>query len=209
MIALIAVSAFAQESDAPRFGVMAEIGSIRNADQNYALFADTNGMFGGGARLAYRPASHLELRLGYQLARHGATVYSANSGYSDFTSAIDSIFESAFFGHTMTVGARVDASIEGMLLPYAALDAVGLLADVRFDDDPSARDNPGQVTAMGFAPGAGLVGGLELRVPPQSDVQVGLHLELGYTYLAPMDLADFGTMQAGGFTVRSGLGLRF
>jgi hypothetical protein len=50
---------------------------------------------------------------------------------------------------------------------------------------------------------------MELRVPPYNDVQCSWHLELGSTMLASMSLGDFGPMLAGGFTVRSGLGVRF
>lgn len=219
MIALLAAgNALAQDPASlvepadPRFGAMLELGSLRNSDPTYDLFADTNAIFSWGGRLVVRPAKGLELRLGYQHARHGATVYSGSTtdGYYDYNYYSDSgSFQSAFYGHEATVGLRVDGIIQDTLLPYVALDGTLLAVVARFDDDPLLRDNAGQVSATGFAPGAGLVGGFEVRAPPGNPIQMSLHLELGYTMLARMDLADFGSMEAGGFTIRSGGGVRF
>lgn len=211
MIALWMASALAQDTAQPRLGLMAEIGSVRNGDENYQLFADTNGMFGWGARAVVRPASRLEVRLGYHNVRRGATVtvggYESTTDYDYYANRGN--LQSAFFGHGLTAGLRVDAAIVDTLYPYAAVEGVGWLVNVKFDDDPTIRDNPGQVSEIGFAPGAGMVGGFELRAPPRNAIQMSLHVEVGYTLLANLDLGTFGTMQAGGLTIRSGAGVRF
>jgi hypothetical protein len=211
MIALLAASAFAQDDDVtrPRFGAMVELGSVRNDDLTYDLFSDTNALFGWGLRGVMRPASRVELRAGYHNVRHGASVYTGD--YYDDTDYYSSAsyLQSAFYGHEVTLGVRADLSIEDVLLPYVAVDGMLLAALVRLDDDPQQRDNPGQVSAFGVAPGAGLVGGAEIRLPPGSNLQFSVNLEVGYTVLGRMDLGDLGSMRPGGLTVRSGAGIRF
>lgn len=193
-----------------RYSVAFEGGGLANDDPAYDLFNDADVIGSIGLRVGVRPLEHVVVRLGWQHANHGATLLAqVEETDADFSSASES-FRSSFASHQGLLGARVDANIDHAVYGYVAGDAMLFAARIRFDDDPDVTTNPGQVQQWGASYGASAVGGLELRLPPGSiPFQLGAHVELGYTWLAPVRFGDMGAMQVGGFTARGGFSAWF
>jgi hypothetical protein len=186
-----------------------EASSLANRDPMYDLFAPGDAMGGVGLSAGVRLVPNLAVVASWQRVRRGADV----TLYVDDT---DADFESdnqqlraALLANELTLGLRADFGIAGILRPYAAGHAMVVTTRVRLDDDPTRRDNPGQVEAFGLAPGALVTLGAELRLPVSASVQPAVHLEMGPSWLLPADLDVLGDMQPGGFALRTGVGLRF
>jgi hypothetical protein len=111
--------------------------------------------------------------------------------------------------HELTLGAKADASIGDVLLPYVSTQGLVMITQMRLDDAPDDRSNPGQVAAAGMTGGFLATAGVEVRVPPGSPVMGAWYVELGYGWLARAGFGDLGTMKPGGLAVRSGVGVRF
>lgn len=194
-----------------RFGIAGELGSLGNDDPAYDLFSEGDSMGSAGVALGFTLVNHLSLVGSWHHFRHGATVVVGGTDSStdaDFESNSQE-FRSAWIANEGTLGLRVDASVRDVLFPYVTARGTLLGARMRLDDDPTVNDNPGQVQAGGLTQGVMGTAGFELRIPPNSDIQVAWTLEFGHSWLARADFGAFGSMQPGGFVARSGLGLRF
>lgn len=192
-----------------RYAIGAEIGSLANPDPAYDLFSAGNTMGSAGVALGFALAPRLSIVGSWQHYRHGARVsYGQSDTDADFESEEQSVL-AAWTAHEGTLGLRLDASIGDVLFPYVAGRGLVLGGRMRLDDDRSVNDNPGQSQARGTTFGGMATAGIELRIPPQSDLQAAWTLELGNAWLARADFGKFGSMRPGGFVARSSLGLRF
>ena len=186
-----------------------EFGSLHNDDSSYALFSSEESMPSIGMRAGFAFHDRLSARLGWQHVRQGADV-SVGEEQSD------SHISSAFYGDELSLGVRADVPLGDFVLPYVSVDGLGFRAKVRFDDDATDEDSPGQVEETAFAPGALAMGGAELRIPigrlyptSKAELALGLNLEVGYALVGQLDFGDLGQMKPGGLAVRSGVGIRF
>ncbi len=197
-------------AEPPKVQLSIEAGSLRSGDPAWDLFADRNRMPSWGGRLGYRLRPRLELVAGWHHVRRGSriTVPGATGGGDDFEDDSAS-FVAAFDGDQITLGPRVDVSIEDALLPYLQVQGMVFRGLARLDDAPNSRTNLGQVRESGLTGGVLAMAGAELRIPPGAPVVLSYHLELGYGWVAPLALGDFGEIQPGGFAVRTGFGVHF
>lgn len=194
----------------PRVELTAQYGSLHNGDDAWDQFSERDGMPTWGLRAGYRVHDRVAVSVGWDLVRRGATVGVSNWTSSSSTGwGSDDVYVAALVAHQLCLGARVDASIEGVLLPY--LGAQGVITPIwlRFDDDPDDPESPGQVSALGSSYGFDVVGGAELRIPPKAPVQVSWSLDAGYAFRTAADFDELGTMRPGGLVVHTGIGLRF
>jgi hypothetical protein len=196
--------------DYARFELSAELGALNNSDPTWDLFSSGNAMPSYGVKAGYRLSERVAAVGSWNLVRHGAFVTVVGSDTDgDFSDDADS-FVAALTGHELTLGAKADLSLGDVdvLLPYVSTQGLVLIADMRFDDEPDDRDNPGQVVASAMTGGFLATAGAEIRWPPQSPVAVAWYLEGGYGWLARASFGEVGTMKPGGFAIRSGLGIR-
>jgi hypothetical protein len=192
-----------------RFEVDLELGGIHEGDVAYDLFSERDVLGDWGVRVGWRPASRLQVRAGWHLARHGADVsVSVPETDADFTSSSQD-FRAAFVANEATLGLRADVSVQDLFFPYLAVDGMLFAAKVRLDDVLDDPENPSQFESFALTGGGLALAGFELRTPSQGPVSFGWHLEMGYGWLAPAVFPDVGTLQPRGYTVRSGGGVRF
>lgn len=195
--------------DPPRVELSAEIGALNNSDVAYDLFSSGDAMPSYGFKAGYRLAERVAAVASWGLVRHGQTlIVGASDDDGDFEDETDA-FVAALIGHELTLGAKADVSIEDVLLPYVSTQGLVMIAEMRFDDEPTDRDNPGQVSASAMTGGFLATAGAELRFPPRSPVAAAWYLEMGYGWLARASFGELGTMKPTGFAVRSGVGVRF
>jgi hypothetical protein len=141
--------------------------------------------------------------------RQGAVVIASEGTQETGAPANLDSFTAAYFGNELTAGVRGDIPIQDIFFPFLKAQGLVMTSLVRLDDQPDVNDNPGQVSYTGASPGFMATAGVEVRIPPDLPVQVGLELEMGYGWLATTDLDDLGEMTPGGFVVRSSVGVRF
>lgn len=119
-------------------------------------------------------------------------------------------FDTAFDQVHARVGVRAAWTPSPWFSLYGAAHGQGLYGALRLDDDPDDDQNPGQLTASGFAGGAGLAVGAQAIAPTGSPaVSVLFHLEAGYALYTPLALGEMGEVDTSGATVRAGVGLKF
>lgn len=179
--------------------VSLDVGVLANRDATWDLFSRADLMTSHGARVGYAANEHVTFLLGWQRYRRGQQVV---------VPAHDA-FRAAFEGHALTLGPKVGTAVTKWLYPYLTAQAVAFLGVVRLDDDPHTTHNPGQLLEASLTPGVLGMGGLEFRAPLGDELVGALHVEAGYGWLARGTYGDLGTMRPGGFTLRSGIGLRF
>ena len=193
-----------------RRGVVAfELGSLASRDPSFDLFSDGNALPSRGVKLGYRIAERVELVAGWHRASRGAEVDIPDVGSElDFDGGA-SEFYSVFTTDQFTLGPRVDIEIANIVWPYVAAQGLVVRGMARLDEDLSVNNNVNQLRATGAGFGVMGFGGVEIRFPYETIVKLSLHAEVGYGYVSPMRLGEFGSMSIGGFAVRSGVGLRF
>lgn len=179
-----------------------EAGWLGADDDAWAVFSES-GLYGtGGLRIGYAFHPRIAAIAGWQRGRAGAEVYVP--GFEEAP-----LF-SGFAADQFTLGVKADVKVFEWLHPYATVQGDLLRAVARFDDDLSEDDNPGQIKAAGVTGGALFTAGLDFPIEiRQSGLAIAPYAELGYGLLAPVTLGDFGDVHLGGFTGRTGVGLRF
>ena len=191
----------------PRFAVAVERGSLGISDEAFDVFSNRDTLPSWGAKVGFRLDSHLELVGSWARSRRGSNieVFIPSDTFDDPAQRFVAALTTNQFG----AGLRADVTLLDVLLPYVSVQGTVTTGMARLDDDPSRASNPNQLTASGIGAGVLAFAGTELRVPPDSDVQVTLHLELGYGYTSAIALGELGSVQPGGLAARGGLGLRF
>jgi len=80
---------------------------------------------------------------------------------------------------------------------------------MKFDDDPESKNNAGQIAQSGTALGVLTMGGVEFRSPAKENkIAFSFHVEAGYGWFQTATFGDLGTMQPGGYALKTGIGLR-
>ncbi|MEZ4320582.1 MAG: hypothetical protein R3F61_24080 [Myxococcota bacterium] len=199
MMLLALSSALAVEAE-----VAAEVGTLHNGDPAYDAFVRGNGMPSAGLRLGFRPRAEKHFPVGvlasWQHSSRGSDVSSVGPSYT-----------AAFTSDTFALGPKVDVDLGGVLAPYVTAQGVLMRGLARFDDDRSDNDSPGQTRYTGVAPGVFTMGGIEASSPdiPEMPLEFLVFVEVGYGWVAPLELGGLGSMQPGGVVVRAGTGVRF
>jgi hypothetical protein len=192
-----------------RYALSLEAGTLQNQDPSYDLFANGDVMGSIGLSAGYRLTKNIALVGSWQRVGRGAVVsVQVPDEDADFESR-DQQLRAALLANQLTAGVRLDFAIAGYLRPYVSGQGMAVLTRVRLDDEPDVRDNPGQVEALGTATGGLLTFGAELRAPLTDRLHPAVYLEMGPSWLTVAQLGELGSMQMGGFALRTGVGLRF
>lgn len=182
--------------------VSLELGSIASSDPQWDLFSDSPRLPTQGLRIGWPVHDRVALVAAWHRGAQGSTLGGEGTGQSDFVAA--------FSAHALALGAKADLELTPWFVPFATLQALGLLGTVRLDDDPDDDHNPNQLSHSAFAPGALAAAGLELRLPLHHDAfAAATSLDLGYALLGPLHYDTLGPLHLGGFTLHWGVGARF
>jgi hypothetical protein len=190
-----------------RYEFNIEAGSLANTDPVWDLVGGDTAMPSFGLSAGFRVIDRIAIVGAWHHVQRGAGV-SAPIGPGGEDAEFGS-FVSAYYGNEYSLGAKADVSLDDVFLPFLSAQGLVLQSQLKMDGDPEVDDESNEVGFSGVAPGFLVTGGAEIRFPPGAAVQVGLDLELGYGYVADTDLDELGTMEAGGFVIRSGIGVRF
>ncbi|MFT4625953.1 MAG: hypothetical protein ACI8PZ_004624 [Myxococcota bacterium] len=180
--------------------ISAELGQLHNGDPTYDLFSNRDGMPSRGLRVGIAPVERFTVLAGWHRVRRGADLDLPGGSLN-----------AAFFADEFTLGPKVDLNIGDIFYPYATVQGVLFRGVMKLDDDPDRDDNAGQIRAAALSGGALFMGGLELR-NPSSDMlplQFAVHVEAGYGLISRGNYDTLGSMQPGGFVLRTGVGVRF
>lgn len=178
-----------------------QLGRTSNSDSAYRVFSDVQGMPSRGIRVGARAMDNLVIVGGWHRVSRGANLDLGDGGN----------ISTAFFADEFTIGPKLDVGIGEWFYPYITAQGMLFRGVMKFDDKPSTKDNPNQLSAAGLAPGLLALGGVELRIPQKDGpVTIAYHIELGHSVVGNANYGEFGDMKPGGsFALRSGLGLRF
>jgi hypothetical protein len=221
LAAALPASADPRGADPRGHELSAELGGLPTREESFGLFTDQPLTRSWGLRGAFGFGPHLSLLGDLQVSRTG-TLYSLDD-YEQGVSEDDALVAS-LQTTTLAVGpkARLPLGAKGRIAPYAALQGVALFSAARLDDDPTADDNPGQLTQRVAAVGLRGVVGAEWAMFAAGGLQGVLHLEAGYLGALPGKVRDhtsapdatgeapvLGDLQHGGAVVQAGVGVRF
>lgn len=200
-----------------------EMGNISNNDETFSLVSPTERMRSGGFRAGVRLTERLTVLAGYHHSDISSTVrfYGDEGGYQGtydyYDEDIDtgnnaSSFDTQLSTHIVSVGPKLDLNIKGVFYPYISAQALVTMQNMALGDDLNGANSATEVLASGSTIGAAGMLGAEFRTPPgilPFGSQVALYFELGHTVTSAATFEPIGDMQNGGYTVRSGVGLRF
>ncbi len=188
-----------------KWSLSAEIGGSAYRDDSFDLFGSRDGLDTSGLRVGRRVVDRVEVQLGWLRGNRGANVEVANAaGGREFA------FQSAYYAHRFSLGARGDVTLDNALFAYVAARGQLVLQQVRLDGDPDSKSNVDQLSETALAPGGELVGGIELRIPQgEMPLTAGWTLEVGAETVANATFGEFGDLRSGGFVIHSGIGIRF
>jgi hypothetical protein len=173
-----------------------ELGRLHNADPTYDLFSNRDVMPSRGLRVGLTVADTVTIETGWHRVRRGL---------AEPTLGI----QTAFFADEFILGPKISRGFGDVFYPYVATHGALMRGVMKFDDDPDSRRNAGQVAEAGVALGVLAMGGVELRSPAkEGKIAFSVHLEGGYGWFQTAAYGDLGTMQPGGFALKTGIGLR-
>ncbi len=202
-----------------------EMGHINNYDETFEVVSPSATLRSGGFRAGVRLTDRLTLQAGYHHSDISSSVrfYDSNDyavtyeEYDYYDEDIDfgssnASFDAQLTTHILSVGPKLDVNIKGFLYPYVSAHALVTMQSMALDDDLYDSNDATRVQARGSTIGAAAMLGAEVRTPPgilPFGSQLALYLEAGHTVTSAATFEPIGDMQNGGYTVRSGLGLRF
>jgi hypothetical protein len=210
--------------------VSLELGSFGAYDPNFDLFSESDAVGTYGARVGYGITKSLTILGSWHHGSDGVSV--DYNGYSDEEDSFEDdiydeeLFRTAFISDQFMLGPKLAWRIRPWIAPYATLQGVGILGRARIDDDFDHDDNPNQIRYTGFAPGGYVAGGVDIKPLKigKDGLRLATHLELGYGITSDMTfkqeggtdaelgsgaVAEVGTVNFRGFTMRWGVGVRF
>ena len=148
---------------------------------------------------------------GWQHSQTGGDISTgSDESYYYYDGGSSSRFRAAYIGDLISVGAKADLRVNDYFYPYLTAQGAIQLGTVRLDDNADNDQNLGQVQQSGAT--GGFLAALGAEVPVQlgtSGIAVAPYLELGYGWFAPMGLEELGSLKLGGFSGRTGFGVRF
>jgi hypothetical protein len=209
--ALLSGAALAGSADGIDHELSLETGSMHTSDETWDAFSYGSQVGAWGVRAGYGISPNLALVASLHRGRHRSDVgIDSDSSYQ----SIDMDLTTS----QVALGPKVDLQVNHWLRPYATIQGMGVLGEIRIDDDPSDDDNEllryRDATFGGFA-----AAGIEL-IPGSTSrrLHVGTHLELGYGKVLAMQFQDkdagndpieIGDLDMQGFTINAGIGVRF
>ena len=117
---------------------------------------------------------------------------------------------STWTGGLLGVGAKAGWQFGEWFELYGTAQGLGMLQDVRSDDDPEDDQNLTQAASVGLTGGLQGTLGATIRIPMgESRYAASIYGELGGDWLAPAPIGDLGAIHYGGVTGRIGTGFRF
>lgn len=197
-----------------------EVGTTHDASSNAEFLHGGEGVTSNGLRLGYGLSDHWSVIGGWHRTRYGRELYLAE-GTDEWSG--DGGFRELFVLDQLSLGLKARQSVNPWLVPYMNLQLVAARGSVRFDDAAEEDDNPNELRARDWAPGAMLMAGVEVDPLRVFGGRLGSYLELGYDYTLPIRLVDddgltggsggdpveLGDVQLQGFALRWGIGYHF
>ena len=211
---LLLLSSLASATD---LEVNAEVGRLEFAKGHWELFDYNQVQPTFGVRADWHKTSRLGFSASYAhlvTGGHNSTwdywdYWEEEAGSSESTPGANEGFDASFRGHLVGLGVRGGMDLWGWFNPYATVEARGLHAVVRLDDDPYDDDNPNQITTRGTTLGGVAALGLDVRIPTKYGWAISHNLELGYQAMLPLNIGELGSLAVRGLHVRAGAGVRF
>lgn len=191
--------ATAAQAALPEIALGVEIGHLHNGDPSFDAFSDSNALPSRGFKAGVQVADPLAVVVGWHHISRGATIYGAGPDIA-----------TAYQANEWTLGAKLEHGFTSWFYPYVSVSGMVLEGTMRLDDEPYEDDNPNELQAHGLSPGAMATAGMEFRMPLGSyPVQLTYWLDGGGALLARGTYGNFGDMKPGGFTLHTGVGVRF
>jgi len=196
----------------------AEFGYVTNQDPAFDLFSDRNVLGAQGIRGVAALSEHVGVVASWQHSGRGATVNPGYdyelSYYDDSDSApggYNTAYQSAFRSDQFALGPIADWELfDGTLAPYAHADMVLQRGTAYMASGAEHYPNRVEVENTSMNAGISAMAGVSVNVPVVAGFELTGHLEVGTTrYFGPLRFEDFGEMQPGGFTLRTGVGVRY
>ncbi len=194
--------------------VNAEVGRLAFPKGNWDLFSYNEVQPTYGVRADWHKTSRLGFSASYAhlvTGGHNATwdYWEYEATDTETSPGATEGFDASFRGHLVGLGVRGGVDLWGWFNPYATLEARGLHAVVRLDDDPYDDDNPNQITTRGTTVGGVAAAGLDVRIPTQYGWAISHNLEIGYQAMLPLNIGELGSLAVRGLHIRAGAGVRF
>ena len=202
-----------------------EMGNINNNHETFELVSPAATLRSGGFRAGVRLTDRLTIQAGYHQSKISSTVRFYNTddpyeiSYEDYygtedigTGGSNATFDSELSTHIVSVGPKLDMNIKGIIYPYVSAQALVTMQRMVLDDNMYDANSATEVQARASMVGAAAMLGAEVRTPSgllPFGSQVALYLEAGHTVTSVATFEPIGDMQNSGYTVRSGLGVRF
>jgi len=208
---LLLLSSLASAAD---LEVNAEVGRLEIAGGNWDLFDYNEIQTTYGVRADWHKTDRLGFSASYAhfvTGGHNSVwdYWEYDDGGSETSPGAVEGFDAAIRGHLVGLGVRGGVDLWGWLNPYATVEARGLHAAVRLDDDTQDDDNPNQITRRGTTFGGVAALGLDIRIPSKYRWAVSHNLEIGYQAMLPLGIGELGSLPIYGVHVRAGAGVRF
>lgn len=186
---------YAQAS--PSFSeVSVEVGSADSVE-------DTSDLLGHGMLI-----DHAGLRVGLELLDFLTAEAGLHVGFASATwETTLGPLQARHNDQTLSVGPKVHVPSLGAFVPYAATRVTLSRNSLSLREN---REDGGRTSMSGFAAGAVAVAGIELRAQTSStsDTAFAVTLEGGWQARNGLPLGNVGTLNADGWLVRGGVGLR-
>jgi hypothetical protein len=211
LTALLSGTAHAGSADGIDNELSLEMGAIRSPDQTMDVLTGTDALSSLGLRLGYGISPNIGVVASWHHSRHSAYL-SVNSDTSYFDIDMD------LTTNQLAMGPKVGIQITHWLRPYITVQGMGMLGKLQIDEDPR-EDEDALLKYTDLNWGGFAAAGLDL-VPGEQGQRVhpALYLEMGYAKVfslqfedstAGNDAIEIGDLDLQGFTVNTGLGIRF
>jgi hypothetical protein len=185
-----------------------EVGLLGSGDPTFDRVSEGDVLATYGLRVGVKLHQNVAAIAGWQHGQTGSQL--STYGDTDYDGSGTTSLRAAYFGDVFTLGAKGDIRVNEWFYPYVTVQGALERGLVRVDDDASTDENIGQVKQ------AGVTGGFVAAVGAESPVALGdggvaiaPYVEVGYGWLAPLQLGDMGSLKLGGVAARVGLGVRF
>lgn len=194
-----------------------QTGYVTNDDPAFNLFSERNRMSGVGIRAVGALGDHLGLVGSWQHTGRGASV-NADYDYVVYDEDSDLIYtpymreyQSAIRTDQFSLGPIADWELfDGTLAPFVHADMLVQRGAAYLASGEENYPNRVELTRTAVHAGVAAMAGVAVNVPVIAGFEVTGHLEMGTThYLGALKFEDFGELQPGGFTLRTGIGVRY
>ena len=207
---LSAGSAMAGSADSIDHELSLELGSMHSSDPTWDAFSDSEQVIAWGIRGGYGISPRLAVVASWHRGQHDSYFEVEAETYHDL--------DMDFTTNQFAIGPKVDFQIDHWFRPYVTLQGMGMLGQIRIDEDPDDDDNELlKFSDTGF--GGFAAAGIDF-IPGSSDKRLHFasHIEWGYGKVfalqfedkdAGNDAVEIGDLDLQGFTINWGVGVRF